>query len=55
MLRRLDNLDKYKLVSCSSAVSKASNDIPYMRYLVHNTNTSDLEYNSAIGYKVFAT
>lgn len=54
MLRRLDNLDKRKLAGCSSTISEASNDIPYIRHLVYNTNTSSLEYNSAIGYKVFA-
>ena len=54
MLKRLDNPDKHKLVGCSSAVSKAGNDILYMRYLVYNTNTSSLEHNSAIECKVFA-
>ena len=54
MLRRLDNLDKRKSAGYSGAVSEAGNDVPYVRYLVYNTNTSGLEYNSAIGYKVFA-
>jgi hypothetical protein len=54
VLRRLDNLDKRKLAGCSSAVSEAGNDIPYMRHLVYNTNASGLEHNSAIEYKVFA-
>ena len=55
MLRRLDNLDERKLTGCSSAVSEAGNDVPYIRHLVYNTNTSSPEYNSTIGYKVFAT
>jgi len=54
MLRRLDNLDKHKSAGYSGAISKAGNDVLYIRNLVYNTNTSGLEYNSAIGYKVFA-
>jgi len=54
MLRRLDNPDKRKSAGCSSAISEAGNNILYIRNLVYNTNTSSLEHDSAIKYKVFA-
>jgi hypothetical protein len=34
MFRRLNNLNKYKLAGCSSTISKAGNNILYIRYLV---------------------
>lgn len=54
MLRRLDNPNERKSAGCSSAISEAGNNIPYMRHLVYNTNTSGPEHDSAIGYKIFA-